>query len=240
MPAGIFSKSAIGTRVMVAIPVSRRDDGYVPIDGLQNVQIQSPEVTTSSVAVLEGGGVTRAGSVLPETLTADRIANYATQVQDVLFDARRNGKELSFRIQTGAPTDVVPTVATDMAAIATTGIVTFTPASGNTRNTTLAALASSQIAVGHYIVMGARQFRIISIAGTPDVVTVQDAATKAAPASSVSAGTYEIINPRLRIDANAHVTQTGSFSASTDGNPIGDSFSLAFINNLPDWTPLFT
>lgn len=231
MPEGIYSKSAIGTTVAVNI-----GGNYVEIDGIQNIQIQSPEVTTSSVAVLKGGGVARAGSVLPETLTADRIANYPTQVQDALFAARRDGKEMSFRVQTGDPTEVVPTVAADKVAIAVTGVCTFTP-SGT--NTTIEALANSQLAIGHFIVVGSKQYRIVSIAGTPDVVTVQDEATGKPPTGAVTASDYEIINPRWRVQANAHVTQTGSFSAATDGNPVGDSFSLQFINNLPDWTPVF-
>ena len=232
MPAGIYSKSAIGTTVAVNL-----SGEYIEIDGLQNVQIQSPEVTTSSVAVLKGGGVARAGSVLPETLTADRIANYTTQVQDALFDARRKGKELTFRVQTGEPTEVVPTQAADKAAIAqTTGVVTFTPA---TSNTTVEAIKNSQLAVGHFIVIATKQYRIVSISDT-NVVTVQDEATGRAPANAVAAADYEVINPRWRVVANAHVTQTGSFSAATDGNPVGDSFSLQFINNLPDWTPIFT
>ena len=231
MPAGIYSKSAIGTTVAVNI-----SGAYVDIDGLQNVQIQSPEVTTSSVAVLKGGGVARAGSVLPETLTADRIANYTTQVQDALLDARRNGKELTFRVQTGAATNVVPTATADKVAIATTGICTFTPAT----NTTLAAIRNSQLAVGHFIVpaTGNKRFRIVSISATNEV-TVVDEATKAAPSAAVTAADYTVINPQWQVIANAHVTQTGSFSAATDGNPIGDSFSLQFINNLPDWTPIF-
>ena len=232
MPAGIFSKSAIGTTVQVFI-----GSDYVDIDGLQNVQIQSPEVTSSSVAVLAGGGVARVGSVLPETLTADRIANYTTQVQDALFNARRNGSELSFRVQTGPPSDVVKPVSADKAAIAqTTGVVTFTPAS---TNTTLADLRNSRIAPGHYIVIATKQYRIVSISDT-NVVTVVDQATGNAPTSAVAAADYTIVNPRWRVDANAHVTQTGSFSAATDGNPVGDSFSLQFINNLPNWTPIFS
>ena len=228
---GFFSKSAIGTVVQVNL-----EGSWVDIDGLQNVQIQSPEVTTSSVAVLAGGGVQRVGSALPETLTADRIANFTSAVQDALYEARRTGAELSFRVRTGAPQNVVPVEAADKVAIAQTGILTLTPAG---TNTTIAALRDSRLAIGHFFVVGNKQYRIVSIAGSPDVVTVQDEATGEAPAQAVAAADYTVVNPRWQVQANAHVTQVGTFNAATDGNPIGDSFSLAFIQNLPNWTPLF-
>ena len=162
------------------------------------------------------------------------------RVQDLLYDARRrNGKELTFRVQLRPrlPQVVPVRKAADKVAIATTGVATFTPAG---TNSTIADLKNSRIAVGHFIVVGNKQFRIVSIKGTPEVVTVHDESTNKVPTSAVTAADYTIMNPRWQVDANAHVTQTGSFSASTDGNPVGDSFSLQFINNLPNWTPIFT
>ena len=227
MPAGDFSKSSIGTQVLLAI-----GSDYKLIDGLTNVDINSDDVPTVKQALLNGRSVQHSGASSPETLTAQRLANYNTDVYDALVDAKHNGTALQFRIFSGPEENVGSAIQTaDKVAIATTGIVTFTPA--NT-NTTLRDLANLQIAVGHCIKTGGKLYRIIGISDT-DVVTVQDTATRKAPSAAVTTADYTIVNPKWQNDGVANILQVGNFSVDGGGAAATDSFSIAFRNALPKW-----
>ena len=227
MPAGDFSKSSIGTKVFVSVK-----GAYKEIYGLTNVQIQSTDVPTQTQSLLNGRSVQHTGTASPETLTAELLANYGTDVFEVLHDAKQNGTALSFRVETG-PAEAVGTTlpATAMVAIDDAGVCTFSGTDNPTEND----LANRQIAVGHVIKSGGKIYRIISISDA-NVVVVQDTATDDFPPTDVAAATYTVMNPQWTVTAPATVTQVGNFTADSGGNAATDSFSLAYRNPLPKWT----
>ena len=231
MPAGDYSKASIGSVAFVQI-----GSDYLEIDGLSNLDMNSPDNTTANYQLLNGRSIQRSGPASPYTLTGERAANMGTRVFNTLFNAKHGTNALTIRFDS-APAEPVftpPSTGSPEAAIASaTGIVSFSGATTEIE----AALASRKIAPGYVIVIDNKLYAIDAITDA-DVVTAVDVTTWAYPAADVAADSYVIVNPKWRYEGLAHVNQIGNLSVSTDGNPATDSLSIGFIQSGIPWQVL--
>ena len=235
MPAGDFSKAAIGLTVDVLVGTE-----YKEVTGLQDARIEKPNISSVQTPLLNGRSVMRAGARPVATLNGQMLANFQTDVHDVLSDAQGD-RSVPVRVRTGPSETVIPTVSTDKISIAAnTGICTFAPAVGQTdENSIFAALRNRQIAKGHCFDVEDKLYRIVKIdESNDDEITVEDAATRKAPTAAVADKEFDVVNPMWEVYANAHVLQIGNLTADTSGTPLSDSFSLGFIQTLPKFTPV--
>ena len=231
MPAGDYNKSPIGTGVFVQVGAN-----FNEIEGLSNVDMNSPDNTTSVYQLLNGRSIQRSGSANPYTLTAERVANMGSLIFRTLSNARNGGTSQVFRVDS-APEEPVftPTVAANVTcAISDAGVVTF---AGTLKPEIDNALAARQICVGHAIKLGGKYYSITQITDA-DAVSAVEIPTWEVPDSDVAAGEFTIVNPKWRYQGLAHVNQVGNLSAATDGNPVTDSLSLGFVQSGIPWQVL--
>ena len=157
------------------------------------------------------------------------VASYMAHLPAVkrVLEAGQSGELLQWRVRTalksiGAPPDTT-------AAIATTGVVTFSGAG------TAPDLTSDNYGRGDVISIGARHFIIVSISDT-GVAMVVDSATDKAPSGAVAAAAYTFSVPALRLGPfTAAVRSSGGFDLQA-GGALSSTIELTPQDQLPHWS----
>ena len=204
-----------GTRTVVEMSANGTD--WTEIPGLDNVDAPSGTRESTTINAFEGKRTITGDSDVPNiTLNVVAVSPHMPVMLDIVKAFNENTNR-HWRITTRE--DVLfQGSATNTAAIAITGVVTFAGTKPD---------FNDEYARGEVIVIGGTAYPIVSIDqsnATPPVATV----TVAKPSAAVTAATYKIVIPSLRYGPFiGKVTEGGSFTLGQDsGTPLSSSIVI--------------
>ena len=244
MAAGDYSKSAIGSKLEVDLTIGGDTTSkWYEVEGLSNLDFNSPNVQKTTFDLLNGRSVQRSGSAQPSTLTAQMSSNIPSEVYQKLLTAKVEGTTLPFRFST-APAELVFDGKTGgKVAVANNGVLTFSgtpiPDFGGDKSGLFAvghALQIADDAAGSDADTEPDLLRIVSI-GADTSNAWKGIVTVMPPAAAISTPiVYKIVNPLAQTLFNGTITQIGNLSAAPSSAVNTDTLEVSATTVVSTWT----